>query len=352
MTQPESKERLVAFAGSGKATPANVQSLLDNWLTTSKNLKDGEPQYTEIKDFYVPDKILQRKQPGLSNVVAYLTKFWGDEDEDAFRTAPLSDFVSILSQSAGDDAEPFLIIIAGDEGADDETADLVEAALEADITVLDLAAGLDNVTADEDAPAEEAPAEPESPAEAPKRRRRVTAPPDATEAPGAAEATTAPRAKRRGTPRTTAENETRATATLDDLAEVTGKKHKNDDIVGCFGASSNDPPFEPPYKGAEKDTTDAVNAVFETVDEGARRALEGISESVVRKVIVAALRGALAALEAPVDEQLPPAHANEPTTAYIEGEDGELRKRGRGKPKTGEEVIYLTPAEEKKRGLK
>lgn len=343
MTQPKSPERLVAFAGSGKATPANVQSLLDNWLTVSKNLKDGEPQYAEIKDFYVPDKILQRKQPGLANVVGYLTQFWGDEGDDAFRTAPLSDFISILSQSGldevGDDVDPVLIIIAGDEGADDETADLVEAALEAGITVLDLAAGLDNVTADEDAPAEEAPAEPESIAEAPKRRRRVTAPPDATEAPGAAEDTTAPRAKRRGTPRTTAENEARATVTLDDLGKAMGK-------------AKDEPPFEPPYKGAEKDTTDAVNAVFETVDEGARRALEGISESVVRKVIVAALRGALAALEAPVDEQLPPAHANEPTTAYIEGEDGELRKRGRGKPKTGEEVVYLTPAEEKKRGLK
>lgn len=340
MTQPKSPERLVAFAGSGKATPANVQSLLDNWLTVSKNLKDGEPQYAEIKDFYVPDKILQRKQPGLANVVSYLTQFWGDEGDDAFRTAPLSDFVDLMTNARADDAEPFLIIIAGDEGADDETADLVEAALEAGITVLDLAAGLDNVTADEDAPAEEAPAEPESPAETPRRRRRVTAPPDATEAPGAAEDTTAPRAKRRGTPRTTAENETRATATLDDLHEVM----KPTEFIK--------PPFDGPYKGAEKDTTDAVNAVFETVDEGARRALEGISESVVRKVIVAALRGALAALEAPVDEQLPPAHANEPTTAYIEDEDGNLRKRGRGKPKTGEEVVYLTPAEEKKRGLK
>lgn len=338
MTQPESKERLVAFAGSGKATPANVQSLLDNWLTVVGEAK-GDAEFADIKDFYVPDKILQRKQPGLANVVSYLTQFWGDEGDDAFRTAPMADFIDLMTDARSDGAEVFLIIIAGDEGADDETADLVEAALEAGITVLDLAAGLDNVTADEDAPAEEAPAEPESPAEAPKRRRRVTAPPDATEAPGAAEDTITPRSKRRGTPRTPAENETRATATLDDLGEVMGK-------------AKDKPPFEPPYKGAEKDTTDAVNAVFETVDEGARRALEGISESVVRKVIVAALRGALAALEAPVDEQLPPAHANEPTTAYIEDEDGNLRKRGRGKPKTGEEVVYLTPAEEKKRGLK
>ena len=318
-------ELLIAFAGSGTVTPANVKALIDDQLIGER----------DVAEFYVPDKIAEKKQPGLANVVGYLTKYWGDDDssEDPFKTAPVSNLDAVLRTGARDGLDPVLVILAGDDGADDETADLVEAALQSDIRVLDLAAGLDEVTATEDE-AEEVPAEPEPEPEAPKRRRRTTAAPEAEKP--------AP-ARTRGKPRSKAE-----------VAEV-GEKAL-DDLKAKRAAADDTPPFDGPYKGEGINLSKFSKSVDKIDFSKLSKSVEGVSVSSgesVRDLLIVALRGALSALEAadaPLGAVLDAADAGQPgpTTAYIrDDETGKLRKRGRGKPRAGETAVYLTPSQEK-----
>jgi len=329
-------ELLIAFAGSGSVTPANVRSLLDDQLIGAR----------DVKEFIVPDKISEKTQPGLANVVAYLTKYWGDEDasEDPFKAVALTDFTDTLIEARDTDKqEPVLVIIAGDEGADDATADLAESVIDSGIRVLDLAAGLDEVTATED-DSEEVLPEPE-PEPAPTKRRRRTEPTPEAEKPAPA--------RTRGKPRTRSEIEDIGTKALDDLKNV------QDDA----------PPFDPPFKDDKPKGFD-----FSKLAQGGPESVPGelvsVSNESLRELLIVALRGALSALEGvsateegPLAEPYgkagwsldkvatPP--ANGPTTAYIrDDESGALRKRGRGKPRAGETAVYLTPAQEKEQGLK
>jgi hypothetical protein len=100
------------------------------------------------------------------------------------------------------------------------------------------------------------------------------------------------------------------------------------------------PPFDPPYAGSRQEAADTTQSVDEVFTSLTAEDVRGI----VRGELATAIAGALGALGSAS------ALAAGPTVAYIEGEDG-LRRRGRGKPKTGEKVVFLTDAEAIRKGL-
>jgi hypothetical protein len=295
-----SAEWVIAFAGSGDTTLANAAALLDDQLLTDDR---------KIKDFIVPSKIT-KSQPGLENVVGYLTTNF-----DGFKTVPLADYVDVLTNARADGHETCLVVIIGDEPPDDVTADLVEAAFEAGIPVKDLAAGLDDlVSSAEDT--EQVPDEPQRPAETTGRRRRTTSTPEGvTPAAATSEPSGGTRPKRRGQPRTTP-------------------------------ATAEGPPWEPEQGGEDEIGRRVDDAIASETRHTRtdRQASGGDAQALIaaelRALMVTALSGAVAALTGEA------AHAQDLTTAYIKDADGQLRKRGRGKPRRGEEVVFLTRREE------
>lgn len=324
------ESRIIAFAGDGVTTVENARAVLNNWL----------PETVEVPEIFVPENIKARTQKGLAAVVTYLTEDWADEDsdEDPYSSVPAGELVQYLIDHEAAEADRYLIVILGDAEPDETTASLIAAARAADIPVLDLAAGLDEYTADEDT--EETPAaapEPE-PARGARRRRGAAA-----EEPAAAPETPARASRTRGKPRTTEEVSEIGTKALDSLAEKRAEA----------AAAEGKPPFDGPYKGAlvtaePAFTLDDIRLVFrEELAALLYGALSGINGG---QVIAAA--NARAASDAPSRPAPESAEgADGPTAAYIKAEDGKLRKRGRGKPRAGEEEVWLTASQAEAKGL-
>lgn len=330
------EDRVIAFAGSGETSLKNATDLLNDWITDD----------VEVSGFFIPTEISQRKQPGLANVVSYLTKEWGgdDGDEDPFDTEPADKLVDALLDSTTKDR--YLVVILGDEVPDETTADLIRQARDNDITVLDLAAGRDEYTAElpgDEEPAEEPPAEPEEPAERPKRRQRRTAAPEPEEP---AEEPSEPR-KTRGRPRTKAENEERAQKTLDGLKAQREAAAARQDPDKTVGHPEIDPPFEKPYTVAGSPEEKPFDfSKLQKADSGALSLPDGTTTEQVKGLLIVALEGALAALKGGLGRP------QEETFAYIVDEYGNVvKKRGRGKPARDEKVEFLTKSEAAARGF-
>ena len=180
-------EWTVAFAGPGFVTEQDAEAQLNNWWKEVPK----ETEFTLI----LPARIA-RAQKGLHNVAAYLTKEFGDKSNDGFETSSVGDIVGRLKDASDAGHEAYLVLLWGDEG-DTVAEDLLEAATQASIKVLDLTTGLEPL-AWEETGAQDPPDEPETPAKAPAARRRRGSTPPAEEA-----VTDAPR-KTRGKPRAAA----------------------------------------------------------------------------------------------------------------------------------------------------
>jgi hypothetical protein len=342
------ESRVIAFAGNGETTLENATAVLNNWL----------PEDVEVTGFYIPAAISKRTQKGLANVVSYLTEnFADDSGDDPFETVPAGELVNELrKQATAGGPELYLIVILGEAEPDDTTAELIDAAREVNITVLDLAAGLDEYTADEpDAGKDEV--VPERPQEARTRRRRTASTPEPAEA--AAE----PEKPRRqiGTPRTKREVEDIGTKALDSLATARAEAQ-------AAVKEITDPPFDGPYKaGVNPDANGRLIHVTPIPASGSPEAIRVI----IREELAAMLYGALsgisggqALLAAGVAAQVEHGlgyikdaygkseEASGPTAAYIKDADGGLRKRGRGKPRAGEKEVWLTSAQAAEQGYK
>lgn len=325
----------IAFAGPGESSPKNTRDSIDTWI--------GD---RNVGGFYVPTSIDKRNQPGLANVVGYLTESWGpeeDEDEeDAFETIPTHAMVEKLLEQDGD---RYLVVIVGDAEVDPpRLGKLIKQARENDIPVLDLAYGMDEYTVTEETPAEEATPAPESEPERPRRRRRTPASPD-EEKP--AEEPSEPR--RRGRPRTKEENEERAEETLSDL------KQQRAEAAEAKAAREEEPPWEgETTRPASEVFPDAVKSVAETaIQQAEDTGVETVRPEVFvtdsteqfRSLLVVALQGALDALQGKTGKA-------EETFPYIVDSHGNiLRRRGRGKPGRNQNVEYMTKTEAAARGF-
>lgn len=295
--------RVLAFAGHGKTTLENARAVLDNWIG------DGDDA-ADIAGFMVPAKIAKRGQPGLAAVVSYLTEDWGgddEEDNDPFDTHPAEELVNELANVK--EADPYLVVILGDEDPDETTANLISQAREQEIPVLDLAAGMDEYTATDDTEPEAAQGEPESDAERPKRRRRTA---DTSGESKPAGAGSEPPKPRRGMPR---------------IARTADGGHE---LV------QDDLPFDGPVKHASTVFPDTQPDMVELTAAGPD----------FKATLIVALEGALAALRGELGR--PQAE----TCAYITDEHGKiLKRRGRGKPSVNQKVIFLTKDEAAAQGF-
>lgn len=311
----------IAFAGPGESSPRNTRSAIDTWI--------GD---RDVAGFYVPTSIDNREQPGLANVVGYLTECWGPEDgeEDAFETVPAHALVDTLLEQDGD---RYLVVIVGDAEVDPSRLGvLIDKARENGVTVLDLAAGMDEYVgpggeADAGAPVNA----PESEPERPKRRRRASASPEAEKP---AEEPSAPR-RPRGRPRTKQENEERAEQTFKELKEARTR-------------TEDEPPFEGEARPASEVFPDAVEQALEETraDRIGPELIVTDSTEQFRSLLIVALQGALDALNGH------PGRPQEETSAYILDDYGNvLKKRGKGRPGKGEKVEYLTKAEAAAKGF-
>lgn len=307
---------VVAFAGNGDTSLENATALLNNNLLTDS---------VDVEGFYIPAAINQRKQKGLANVVSYLTTEWGDEegDEDPFETFAAGDDLIGELVSAGDSKERYLVVVLGETEPDEVTADMIRVARENDITVLDLAAGLDEYTADGD-DAEVAADEPEEAEERPRRRRRTPSTPE----PAEAESAPSRGRRQRGTPRTKAENDERAEKTLDELKERRTQ------------AAQDEPPFDPPYECDDPRVASAERPPDQVIGELIAAGPD------FKATLIVALEGALAALKGNLGRP------QEETFAYIVDDAGNvIKKRGRGKPASGQKVEFLTKTEAAAKGF-
>jgi hypothetical protein len=340
------ESRIIAFAGDGVTTVENARAVLNDWL----------PETVEVEGFIVPENIKARSQKGLAAVVTYLNEDWGDDtsDEDPYESVPPEDLVVVsLLARENDDALPFLIVILGEASPDDFTASLIADARESGIPVLDLAAGLDEYTADEDTAETPATAPEPEPARGARRRRGTAA-----EEPAVAPETPARASRTRGKPRTTEEVNEIGTKALDSLAEKRAEA----------AAAEDKPPFDGPYKGEliTSEPTFTITDIRSVIREELSALLTGLGGTLVNMgkgvtpVGVEYREGGASAPGQQIQKCLDhitatyggaTEGADGPTAAYIKAEDGKLRKRGRGKPRAGEEEVWLTASQAEAKGL-
>lgn len=190
------KPKVLAFAGPGDSTLENTTALLNDFLGWGNDGPTDDQYDDAILLFPLTDDHLSE---GLKGVLE-----WADEYELAFdavtdgsstdrtvkkylklaentheNSSVNNTVIDVLKAEAEDnDAEPFLILLWGEEG-DENSEILLDLATSHGIKALDLSAGLDDIAfGDEEVAEEPAPApepEPEPEPEKPARRSRRTA---------------------------------------------------------------------------------------------------------------------------------------------------------------------------------
>lgn len=320
----------VAFAGSADANPELVAQELDNFLPQDPD---------EIEVILLPEKIL-RNQKGLKNV-----KAWLDEQQIEYRQDAIN-----VDDLAEDTENTVLILLWSDDvdqSAYDATFELGTAASAAGIPVKDLAGGMDDLNFEdpaedepdpvEDEPAKPAPDEPERPARG--RKGRGTSD-HTTPKSEPAEAVSEPRTRTRGKPRS------------GEVQGTTGPKVEDKD--------ETTPPFETDTpKGLDFSKLLPGAHVSEVSGDVVPPSypvnVEQLTELIDARIIQLLHIWTLAMKPKgqpgrPHKDGTPAQPRGEEKISFIKGADG-LRKRGRGRPRRGEEVVELTRSEAEAQGF-
>ena len=320
----------VAFAGSADVEPELVAQELDNFLPQDD---------AEIAKILLPEKILRRDK-GLKNVKAWL-------DEQNIEYEQVADLVTAL---AGGTATAVLVLLWSDDvdqSAYDAAFELGTAASAAGIPVKDLAGGMDDLNFEdpaedepdpvEDEPVKPAPAEAEKPARG--RGRRGTSN-DTTKTAKPAEAVSEPRTRTRGKPRS------------GEVQGTTGPKVEDKD--------ETTPPFETDTpKGLDFSKLLPGSHVSEVSGDVVPPSypidIQLLTEFIDARIIQLLHIWTLAMKPKgqpgrPHKDGSPAQPRGEEKIAFIKGADG-LRKRGRGRPRRGEEAVELTRSEAEDQGF-
>lgn len=314
------KKLAVAFAGAGDVERENVFALLDDQLTA------WDETYDEVV-FVLPEKV-KRGDKALKHVLAFL-----EDDEVGLTEEDYDEQVAFVGEAedvvlpglVNVEADDKILIVAPkldeDGSADDLTEKLMEDAAGYEVPVKDLTHSLDDLMFDEedDAPTEEEEAQ-EEPETASKR-------PEIDE--GRQE-------------------------TLDDLKALRERAEAQKD-----GAHPNDETPEETAEGFVRNRDEAQAQTHELVQEAA----ELVPHSATELTLLKALKGLVAMevtrqlaaiqaakVEAEAAEQAAAEDDSEELVEVYKGDEG-IRKKGRGRPRKGEEILKITKAEARAEGL-
>jgi hypothetical protein len=382
----------LAFAGTGDVDLDNIKALLNDWLGFGEDDKEGYPEPSDrdvtlilpITKLHISDGlevVLEWADYANVPVIAVtdneksraIDKILKNAEETHKAANVTAKIVELLKDAEG---EKHVVLLWG-EGSE-EAELLLDAAEVAGIKAKDLTAGLDDISfTKEEEPTPEPEPEPEP--EAPKRRARrgrraepeiaeqeeepLTDDEPEDEKPEPEE----PKRRGRRQPEPATEEEQAAAESLEQ--EVNREAHK---------AQQKTPPVP-------EDTVDlllvrtaleAAHAVFKLEDrknalinqavvryrpltELLGKALATLGEDPAQEAGYEALAAQQKAVESPEEEEDAPAPRRRrgrprdeaKTYAYLQDEDGELVRRGRGRIPAGSKVVDLTRAEIAEKGL-
>lgn len=402
----------LAFAGHGDVDLDNVKGLLNDFVGLGEEDADGYPaesdreirlifpltkahlsdgietvlEWTEYADLpfdIVTDKVKNRA----------VDKYLKDADNSEMVDNVTAKTVELLQKAEG---EKYLILLWGEDGSE-EAELLLDAAEQKGIKAKDLTAGLDDLAFGEDEQQEDPEPEPEPEPEEPKRgrgrrgRRAEPEPMEETEE-ELTEDDVAPEPEpeqpKRGRARKAAEPEPEAAPeeekptrgrrsrkaepepepeTLEQ--EVNRAAHKAQKETTPVPEQEIDlllvrTALESAYSAFRLE--DERNAVINQADvrerpltELLRKALHTLGEDPKQEAgyeALAAQQKDEEPEEAPEEQESPRRRRGRPrdeskTYAYLEDEDGNLTRRGRGRIPAGQKVVHLTRAEIEARGL-
>jgi hypothetical protein len=388
----------LAFAGNADVDLDNVKALLNDLVGLGDEDADGFPEESDREITLVFPITRNHLSDGLETVLEWaeyadlpylavadnarsraVEKFLKDADEVVHASNVTAGVVDLLKKADSDGHEVKVILLWGEEGSE-EAELLLDAAEQAGFKALDLAAGLDDISFGDPEGAQEPEPEPEPEPEEPKRGRRRGRRSEPEEAQPEEEPLTEeesePEPKRRS--RRKAEPEPEEHPVEEDISE-------QESLQEAIARAQ--------HKAQQKETTKAVPdaeidlLLIRAALEGAYKVLRledernaVINQADVReRPLTELLRKALHTLpdtgdqkkgsEAPSapekadesedeqDEQPAPRRRRgrprdeSKTVAFLEDEDGNLTKRGRGRIPAGSKVVHLTRAEIEERGI-
>ena len=322
------KKLAVGFAGAGDVERENVFALLDDQLTAWDELYDDVI-------FVVPDKP-KRGDKAMKHVRDFLEDEevgLTEEDYDELVRA-YEDSANICSMLVHDGDDQLLILapkLDDEGGADDLTEELMEAAGSHEIPIKDLTHSLDDLIFDDDEE-ESAPAEPvEETEEEPEKPRKRRSRPEIDE--GRQETLDNLKDLREAS-----EGRREVPAVI--ASENPGKELLNEASEAAADEAQARTLSFAGIMAAESDLgAKSSSQIFEsplTIDEQIRQI---VRDEVTRQLVVAGLVKSAEMLD------------NEELIEVYKDEDGGYRKKGRGRPRKGEETLSISKAEARELGL-
>jgi len=314
------KPEVFLFAGPGLSTQANTDGLLSNFI----------PQ--EIEYLVIPEKI-GRSKKGLMTVWNWISGEFSDAPD---AVEQVTDMAVALRDAVADDSvgKVTLVLLWGEDG-DQECRDLLTLATELGVPVKDLTDGLDDLEFSEGP--EDTPADPEPQApRAGRRSRRAAAP----EEPKPAEEPSEPR--RRGRART---QPAVSPAVLDALENgVAVNDEVSAEVTKDLPGLGKGFPVTIPELAAFVDARISIHLFNAAKAAGLQIAVTPVLDE-PKAPAAGSGRGRPRSDGTPAQ---PDPHKDE-QAFYVK--DDEYRRRGRGKPPAGYDVVWLTAAQCEELGL-
>lgn len=386
----------IAFAGSGDVDSENVKALLNDWLGTGEEDEEGFPVLDDRVINLVFPLTKSHLSPGLQTVLEWSAyadlpyqavtddsssqkvKNAVDEAEGTFKVANVNHkIISLLEEAEG---EKFLVLLWGEEG-DEQSEDLLDAAGMRGIPVKDLTAALDELSFEEDSPAQEPEPEPVEDGTG-RRRGKQAAVPEPLE-PVEEELTDDPHtpldeklAKSREDA-LAAFHKREAIKTSDTQSQIKKglefikERYKDNACEVAEPATSSTPLLDQAFLSV------SVQMNFQLPDGREKSlALTRLEEAMMWAAAAEAKQGSANPAPAPVPEQEGPEDAAESaaprrgrgrprkdgtpaqtrteddlTVAFVANPDGTYVRRGKGRIPVGTKVVELTPTEVRELGL-
>jgi hypothetical protein len=357
-----SKPITLAFAGSADVDIDNIKGLLNDWLGFGDEDADGYPAPSDREINLILPITKTHLSDGLETVLAWseyvdlpfvavtdgeksraLDKILRTADASHTAANVTAKVVDLLAKAEG---EKYLVLLWGEDGSE-EAELLLDAADQEGIKAKDLTAGLDDISFGEPEAAEEPEPEPEPEPEEPKRGRRRGRRAEPEEAQPEEEPLTEDEPEDKPKPEDKPQRRSRRQAEPETEEQPKAEPTK---------ASATDD------QGLVRAALEAAYTAFRLEDE--RNAV--INQADVReRPLTELLRKALHTLGEGPAKQKAEEEQEEPsgrrrrgrprdeskTFAFLEDEDGNLTKRGRGRVPAGSKIVQLTRAEIEEKGL-
>lgn len=337
----------LAVAGSGDIDPENVKALLNDWLGFGDEDDEGFPEPSE-REIVLYAPMGEALTPGVRTVLEWadyadvpyvlVTQDGEQEDKKLRKLVRGADDVITVSNIGAElvdnlekaEGEAFLLLLWGD-GGDEFSEMLLDLASAAEVPAKDLTAGLDDISFAEETEPEPEPEPEPAPKAKGKKKAKVEEELTQEEEPlvDEAQAEFRPEPKEKKSDYSVKEVLTIVLAYLNAQDRVNAVKNLDEPRPSPLTALVSET-LASLGQDASQEAADGTESQDPAPEED-----EDAPEEPKRS------RGR------PRKDGTPAQARGEDAQkiAFIKDEDGNYRKRGRGRPKSGEEVVHLTAAE-------